>query len=147
LVGDKPTLEPVEQMTDNGWLIVDHKPLVDINLIATQLNREPKTIMNELIRGAYLEIPQCIAKQTKFYCYSKDASDNKHIKTFRVRRKQQLKIYQHRVLLDFVVLHKNKQSLNSIANRTYIENFGVTISHQTLYNYVDNPIMLEINRS
>jgi IS30 family transposase len=103
--------------------------------------------MNELIRGAYLEIPQCIAKQTKFYCYSKDASDNKHIKTFRVRRKQQLKIYQHKVLLDFVMLHKNKQSLNSIANRTYIENFGVTISHQTLYNYVDNPIMLEINRS
>jgi IS30 family transposase len=147
LLGNKPTLEPIERMTDRGWSVVGYKPLVDIKQIAFELGREPKTIMNELIRGKYQEIALCIAKQRKICCYSKDASDGFHKRMVINKQKQSLKIYQHKDLLDFILLHKCKQSLNSIAGRTKLVKLSATISRQTLYNYVDNPRMAEIDRS
>lgn len=147
LVGNEPTLEPIEGVADGYWKILAYRPLIDIKYIAALFNREPKTIMNELIRGAYLEISKSIKNQSKLYCYSQDASNSYHNKVFSNKKQSQLKIYRHREILEFVLANKGKQSLNSIAHRTRVDNMVYTISHQTLYNYVDNPKMIEINRS
>ncbi len=121
--------------------------MINIDELALKLARERKTIKNELIRGAIQNVAQSIDKQTNLMSYSIGKSEKHWRLINRNKQKELIKINKHKNLREFILSNKNKQSLKSIAGRSKLENLSTSISHQTLYNYVDNPRVFEIDRS
>ena len=147
IVKNSPVIEPVFGSTDRGWQITNYKFLIDINLLANKLGRESKTIKNELIRGAVTDISKSIDRETNLMIYSIGKSEKYRKEINRYKQQLQIKIYKHKDLRNFIFENKSKQSLKSIAGRSKLENLSSSISHQTLYNYVDNPRVFEIDRT
>lgn len=142
LIGNKPTLEPIFGMTNQGWQIIKYNFLVDIAFLSSKLGRERKTIKNELIRGKYQTLTNDISKPTNTFCYSRDASEQ-HCKTIaKNRRIQNTKILMNSKLREFVRQNLSTQSLKGIGGRTKIAMqqglIETTLSHTALYNYIDN---------
>ncbi|MDE7433532.1 MAG: hypothetical protein K2M43_00010 [Mycoplasmoidaceae bacterium] len=100
-----------------------------------------------MIRGAVTDISKSIDRETNLMIYSIGKSEKYRKEINRYKQQLQIKIYKHKDLRDFIFENKSKQSLKSIAGRSKLENLSSSISHQTLYNYVDNPRVFEIDRT
>ncbi len=94
LVKNQPVVELIYGSTDKGWQITSYKFLVDIDFLSTRLDRERKTIKNELIRGSITDIVQSADKETNLMIYSTHKSERTRRLINRDKQRWLLKINQ-----------------------------------------------------
>lgn len=142
LVNKQPICKPVYGQSNEGWAIIGYKWLLSISNLSLALSKHRETIKNELLRGSYWTLVNTCKQKPTTYSYSKDASDQHHLRMINKRRIQNTKILMNKKLKDFVVSHIHNQSLKSISGRTKIAKsqglIETTISHTTLYNCISN---------